>query len=71
VRPPDFFDRADAADLDDADGIQCRRCGETGLYWMKITQADGMSEKSVLFDSATEKRHICLMRTDAFAKVPE
>lgn len=46
-------------ELDDADGIRCRRCHSDGLYWQKVTQADGMRESSVLFDSHTRRRHVC------------
>jgi hypothetical protein len=70
MRVPDAFDRNDAHELDDADGIRCRRCGTEGLYWQRVTQADGRTEKSVLFDSHTKRRHECpAPGADAFSEV--
>jgi len=59
------------SELGDADDIRCRRCGTEGLYWQRVTQADGRGEKSVLFDSSTKRRHVCddTPSTDAFGAV--
>lgn len=69
-QPPDVFDRQDAEDLDDSDGIQCRRCGATGLYWQTVIAANG-EEKHVLYDGATKRRHMCGIGSEAFDEVPE
>ena len=73
MREPDTFDRYDAEDSPDEDGITCRRCGATGLYWQRVTQADGRGEKSVLFSETTHRRHVCNAANgaDAFDTVPE
>ncbi len=75
MRPPDHFDRIDAEETerDNEDGIQCRRCGTTGLYWQTVAQADGRADKATLFDGATRRRHVCNVANgvDAFDEVPE
>lgn len=56
---------------DGDDTLKCRRCGKDGLYWMRVTQADGRTEKSLLFDMHTKRRHLCEPNDDAFEVVPE
>ena len=57
--------------LDDADGIQCNRCGETGLYWQPCVSPDGRSERMTLFSEATRRRHACSLNAEMFDEVPE
>ncbi len=78
MRPPDHFDRIDAEETerDDEDGIRCRRCGTTGLYWQKVVTSTGREDKAALFDGTTKRRHACLgpsivNAVDAFEAVPE
>lgn len=53
-------------ELDDDEGVTCKRCGEQGLYWQLVTQPDGRSEKPVLFDSADDRPHVCAPNPDDF-----
>ncbi len=50
-------------DLDDDEGITCKRCGEGGLYWQKVFGKDG-TERAVLYDSADDKPHVCDFTND-------
>jgi hypothetical protein len=63
MRSPDAFDMDDAQD--DDDGITCNRCGESGCYWQETYTADG-SPKNKLFDSATDKPHVCALNGNDF-----
>jgi hypothetical protein len=62
-RTPDAFDM-DAAD---EESVTCLRCGEEDLYWQRVTQADGRSDKSVLFENG--KRHVCKPSAEDFEVV--
>ena len=46
-------------------GVTCLRCGQSGLHWRMVTQADGRSEKPVLFDDSMH-RHVCKPAPDDF-----
>jgi hypothetical protein len=61
---PDF----DQDDDDDDQGVTCNRCGEAGCYWQETYTADG-SPKQKLFDSATDKPHVCPLTGDDFKVV--
>jgi hypothetical protein len=65
MNEPDAFDRAHADEFPENDeGVTCLRCGEEGLYWQNVTQADGRSEKPVLFENG--RRHVCKPNPDDF-----
>jgi hypothetical protein len=57
---PDFAEDDD----DDEQGVTCNRCGAEGLYWQRVTQPDGRSEKPVLFEDG--RRHVCKPSADDF-----
>lgn len=66
-----YIDHEEYPDFEqDDEGVTCNRCGEAGCYWQPITQPDGRSEKPVLFDSATDKAHVCAPSADDFEVVP-
>ena len=65
MHSPDAFDRQDADDFpENEDGVTCLRCNTPGLYWQRVTQADGRSEKPVLFED--DKPHVCKPNPDDF-----
>jgi hypothetical protein len=59
----------DYAELGEEDDIVCKRCGAAGLYWQRVTQADGRGERSVLFDARSKRQHKCEIGADAFSEV--
>jgi len=59
---------ADEDDDEREDRIECRHCGATGLHWQSVTQADGMEERSVLFNERG-RRHVCTPNADDFGVV--
>lgn len=63
------IDPFDEVELDDEDGIVCRRCNKANLYWQKIYNRDGLSERSALFDSADNRQHFCEPSADDFEVV--
>lgn len=71
MQPSTHFDNHDDTDQDDSDTLACRRCGAVGLYWMRVTQADGRSDKHLLFEERTKRRHVCEPNDDAFEVVPD
>lgn len=63
------IDPYDETELDDEDGVVCRRCSKANLYWQKVYAADGRSERSVLFDSADNRLHVCAPSAEDFEVV--
>ena len=66
MRTPDYFDRYDAEEDQDAEGVTCKRCGAHGLEWGSAWDAGG-AERRVLKEGS--RRHECRAQADDFEDV--
>ena len=66
MREPNTLDRHHADEFpENEDGVTCLRCQTQGLHWRMVAQADGRSDKPVLFDDSMH-RHVCKPSADDF-----